>query len=246
MTEKAYNKLGLTLTQPERILNGADGKKLSVLGVADVSIESNFRAVDTSIYVLKGSKRNLLGMPEIKKLNLLAVVNAMCKCEFDPLTMFPKVFDGLGTMPGTFSIRLNNNAEPVRLYTPRSIAAGLREKAKLELDNMLKNNVIEPIEKPTDWCSGLTIAPKPGGKIRMCVDLTNLNKCVDREIYPLPRISEMMSKLSRGVMFSKLDANSEFWQVKIDKNSKVLKTFVTSWGRHCFNRMPLKHIMNSI
>ena len=238
MTEKASKKLGLNLNEPDQILSGADGNKLNVLGVAKVTIKSTFRDVDTSVYVLKGSRRNLLGMPEIKKLNLLAVVNAMCTTEFDPLKMFPKVFDGLGTMPGIFSIELNNNTEPVRLFAPRPIAAGLREKAKEEIDKMLASNVIEPIEKPTDWCSGLTIAPKQGGKNRMCVDLTNLNKCVKREVYPLPRISDMLSKLSEGVMFSKLDANSGFWQVRLDEKCKELTTFVTPWGRFCFNRMP--------
>jgi len=72
----------------------------------------------------------------------------------------------------------------------------------------------------------------------MCVDLTNLNKGVRREIYPLPRISDMLSELSEGVMFSKLDANSGFWQVKLDSKCKLLTTFVTPWGRFCFNRMP--------
>ena len=114
---------------------------------------------------------------------------------------FSKTFEGLGTMPGIFSIDLNRNAEPVRLYPPRSIAAGLHEKAKREINNMLESKVIEPIEKATDWCSGLTIASKQGGKIRMCVDLTNLNKCVRREVYPLPRISDMLSKLSKRVVF---------------------------------------------
>ena len=72
----------------------------------------------------------------------------------------------------------------------------------------------------------------------MCVDVTNLNKCVRREVYLLPRISEMLSKLAKRIMFSKLDANSGFWQVRLDKKCKELTTFVTPWGRFCFKRMP--------
>jgi hypothetical protein len=48
----------------------------------------------------------------------------------------------------------------------------------------------------------------------------------------------MLSELSDGVMFSKLDANSGFWQVKLDPKCKLLTTFVTPWGRFCFKRMP--------
>ena len=39
-------------------------------------------------------------------------------------------------------------------------------------------------------------------------------------------------------MFSKLDAISGFWQVVFEPESKLLTTFITPWGRYCFNRMP--------
>jgi len=53
---------------------------------------------------------------------------------------------------------------------------------------MLCKGIKEPVEWPTEWCSALTIAPKAGGKIRKCVDLTSLNKLVKREVHPLPRV----------------------------------------------------------
>ena len=36
-------------------------------------------------------------------------------------------------------------------------------------------------------------------------------------------------------MFTKLDANSGFWQILL---AKLLTTFVTPFGRHCFNKLP--------
>ena len=39
-------------------------------------------------------------------------------------------------------------------------------------------------------------------------------------------------------MFSKLDANAGFWQVKLSKESAHLTTFITPYGRYCFNRLP--------
>ncbi len=177
-------------------------------------------------------------MPEINNLNLLAIINAISSNSFDPIVSFPEIFKGLGTMPGVFKINLIKDCNPKKVYAPRSIAAGLFDLAKKELDSMLSDGVISIVEQPTQWCSALTIAPKAGGKIRMCVDLTSLNKCVEREVYPLPKVSEMLSKLAHGVMFSKLDANSGFWQIKLDNDSRLLTTFVTPWGRFCFNRMP--------
>ena len=230
--------LRLKLDKPDKMLSAIDGSELAVTGVSHVDITSNRSSVRAPVYVMKNSKHNLLGIPELRKLKLIVVINALYAKGFDPVKSYPKVFEGLGRMPGMFTINLRKDVEPVRLFSPRSIAAGLREQAKRELDDMLKDGIIEPVEVATDWCSGLTIAPKKGGKIRMCVDLTNFNKGVKREIYPLPRISEMLSKLSQGVLFSKLDANSGFWQVKLDPKCRLLTTFVTPWGRFAFKVMP--------
>ena len=137
----------------------------------------------------------------------------------------------------SFNIELKEGTKPLHLFSPRSIPAGWRDKAKAEIDKMLQMEVIEPVEEPTEWCSGLTIVAKANGGIRVCVDLTALNKGVKRETYPLPRVSEMLSKLSEGKVFSKLDANSGFWQVVLAPECRDLTTFISPWGRFRFRRM---------
>ena len=39
--------------------------------------------------------------------------------------------------------------------------------------------------------------------------------------------------------FSKLDANSGFYQVKLDSGSAKLTTFITPFGRYCYKRLPM-------
>ena len=41
-----------------------------------------------------------------------------------------------------------------------------------------------------------------------------------------------------ATVFSKLDANSGFWQVPLDPLSELLTTFITPFGRFCFHRLP--------
>ena len=65
-----------------------------------------------------------------------------------------------------------------------------------------------------------------------------LNECVLRETYPLPKIDNMLAQISDSKIFTKLDCNSGFWQEKLDPNSRLLTTFITPFGRFCFNRMP--------
>ena len=70
--------------------------------------------------------------------------------------------------------------------------------------------VISKVDIPTPWCAGMVVAQKPNGAICICVDLKPLNESVLREVYPLPRVDEILTQLSRSRVFSKRDANSGF------------------------------------
>ena len=54
----------------------------------------------------------------------------------------------------------------------------------------------------------------------------------------MPTVDESLAKLSEGKVFSKLDANSGFWQVPMRTESRHLTTFITPIGRFCFDRLP--------
>ena len=86
------------------------------------------------------------------------------------------------------------------------------------------------------WCSGIVPVLKPNGKVRICVDLIQLNKSVNKEVHPIYSVDDSLAKLSKSRVFSKLDANSGFWQLPLDKESRLLTTFITPYGRYCFNR----------
>lgn len=98
--------------------------------------------------------------------------------------------------------------------------------------------VISKVDEPTPWCAGMVVVPKKGGAIRICVDLKPLNENVLREVQPLPKVDETLAQLAGAKVFSKLDANSGFWQIPLAKKSCLLTIFITPFGRHCFNKMP--------
>ena len=53
----------------------------------------------------------------------------------------------------------------------------------------------------------------------------------------LPTAKEIFSQMSGASYFSKLDASSGYWQIKVDEQSSNLLTFGTPSGRY-----PLKHL----
>ena len=82
------------------------------------------------------------------------------------------------------------------------------------------------------------VVPKKSGDVRICVDLKPLNNHVLRKPYPIPAVDDTLAFLSGAVRFSKLDANSGFWQVPLAEESCPFTTFITPFGRYQFNKLP--------
>ena len=194
-----------------------------------------------SVFVVRGLKTNLLGLPAITALKLAARVEAnemeLSEITGDYCKEFPTLFHGLGNLGELYEIHLKIGAVPHCIFTPRHVPLPPRDKVKQELDRMESTGVITKIDDPTPWCTGMVVVPKKEGKIRICVDL---NECVLREIHPFPKVDETLALLSGAKLFSKLDANSGFWQMPLANKSQRLTTFITPFGRYHFTRMPFR------
>ena len=84
----------------------------------------------------------------------------------------------------------------------------------------------------------MVVVPKANSNVRICVDLTKLNENILRELHPLPSVHHTIAQLAGATVFSKLDANSGFWQIGLSPESSKLTTFITPFARVCFNRLP--------
>ena len=151
---------------------------------------------------------------------------------------FPALFRRLGKLRTERHITLHPEAKPFCLYNPRKIPHPLIAKVKSQIETMLQQGVILPVTVPTERCAGIVSVLRPNGSVHICVDLTHLNKAVQHEIHPMPSVDENLAKLGDKKIFSKLNANSGFWQIPLDDKLKLLTTFVTPFGCYCFNRLP--------
>ena len=95
--------------------------------------------------------------------------------------------------------------------------------------------------EPTDWCAPIVIAPKKGtDRIRMCVDLSKLNRFVRREHYPSVTPAEAVTDIhqSQAKFFTVFDALKGYHQCPLDEESQKLTTFITPFGRFKYLRAP--------
>ncbi|KAF9762485.1 Transposon Ty3-G Gag-Pol polyprotein [Nosema granulosis] len=102
-----------------------------------------------------------------------------------------------------------------------------------------KNLQLGIISRSTSaWCSRIVPVTKPDGTLRMCIDYRPLNKITKKDIYPLPRIDEILDALAGSEYFTSLDATSGYYQIAVDKRDRVKTAF--AWKERLFelNRMP--------
>ena len=103
---------------------------------------------------------------------------------------------------------------------------------------MDKHGIIAKVTEPIDWVNSMVVVHKTEGDLRVCSDLTDLNKAIKRPFYPVPTLDDVTRKLSGSRHFSLLDARSGYWQIKLSDASSYLTTFNTPCGRYRYLRMP--------
>ena len=224
MTWKAVG--GPELSAPDRTLRGPDSSIIATLGKFCGTFARGTRQAVGEVYVAKKLTKSLLGRPTIQDLDLLKTIAAVDHNHPTPRERFPQC---LGKFQGEYHIALREEAQPFALSTPRRVAVPLLKRVRQELDRMVKMGVISKVNQPTEWCAGMV---KSNGRVRICVDLTRLNMSVKRERHPLPAVDQILAQLAGAKLFSKLDANSGFWQITLAPESSL---FITPFG---FNRLP--------
>ncbi len=78
---------------------------------------------------------------------------------------------------------------------------------------------------------------KSDGGIRLCVDYRRLNNITVKEPYCIPSFEEMLEKVGRGKVLSKVDLAKGFHQVLVSEKDRDKTSFVCPFGNYHFRRM---------
>ncbi|KAK3566933.1 hypothetical protein QTP86_005598 [Hemibagrus guttatus] len=132
---------------------------LDVKGVFSASISKNDKNIEEDIYVVKNLFTPLLGRHAIEKLNLITRLDNITDCPWQ--VKYPELFTGLGELKEEYSIKLQPSATPYSVNVARRIPVPLMDKVKKELSRMEKLDIIQKVEGPSDWCSGMVPVLKP-------------------------------------------------------------------------------------
>ena len=93
-----------------------------------------------------------------------------------------------------------------------------------EVRKLQEANFIREVYYP-DWLANVVMVKKANGKLRMCVDFTDLNKACPKDSYPLLRIDILVDSTARHTLLSS-------W-------ARSLVTTRSSWTRSTKRRLHL-------
>ena len=144
-----------------------------------------------------------------------------------------------------YKIKLDKSVKP-RIHAQRRVPIELRARVKKKLDAMARDEVIVKVDEPTEWVNSMLVETKDDGRLRICLDPVDLNEAIKREHYPMPVLDDIVPELAGSNLFTKLDAKDGYWHVKLDRESSLLTTFNTPFGRYRYLRMPFGLKMSQI
>lgn len=106
-----------------------------------------------------------------------------------------------------------------------------------QLDEMLKEDVVEPCESP--WSIPVHLVPKKNGELRFCLDSRKLNTVTRKDAYKLPYISSILDNLGDARFLTSIDLSKSFWQIPIKPEDKCKTAFyIPTRGTFQFKCMP--------
>ena len=128
------------------------------------------------------------------------------------------------------------DARPIRKKVRRQAPerqAFIRE----EVARLLEADFIREVINP-EWLANPVVVPKANGKLRMCIDYTDLNKACPKDPFPLPRIDQIVDSTALCDLLCFLDAYSGYHQIRMAREDEEKTAFITPVGTFCYTPMP--------
>nr|GEY33920.1 putative reverse transcriptase domain-containing protein [Tanacetum cinerariifolium] len=124
---------------------------------------------------------------------------------------------------------------PVAQAPYRLAPSKMKELAK-QLQELSDKGFIRPSSSP--WGASILFVKKKDGSFCMCINYHELNKLTVKNRYPLPRIDDLFDQLKGSSVYSKIDLQSGYHQLRVHEEDIPKTAFRTGYGHYEFQVMP--------
>ena len=102
---------------------------------------------------------------------------------------------------------------------------------------MVKARILTKLDKnqAMEWLNSFVVVRKPSGKLRVCLDPTDLNPHIIHPMFNSNTLDDIVHKLHEEKYMACFDALKGFFYVPLDENSKLLTAMITPIGVFIYN-----------
>lgn len=133
-------------------------------------------------------------------------------------------------------LHIRPGAKPVR-QKKHNMGTEMRMTVTKGLRKLLEAGVIRNVDCP-EWTDNPVLVKKLNGDWRMCIDYTDLNKTCPMDLFPLPKIDQLVDSTSGHAFLSFMDAFSGYNQIRMAQGDEEKTVFTTHSGLYCYRMMP--------
>ena len=199
---------------------------MEVLGSFETNITVGAKTETAKFYVVKNGSKILLGKTtDIGVLKLGLGINKISD------GTFPKFKDVVLT------ILIDKSIKPA-CQPYRRISTPLESKINEKIQELIKMDIIEPVNRPSSWVSPMVLTlNKSDGGVGICIEMRRANKAIIRENHPVPTMDQLITKFRKALLFSKLNIKLAFQQIELSEESRHITTFITNTRLYRYKRL---------
>ena len=133
------------------------------------------------------------------------------------------------------SIEVVQGTNPIS-RAPYPMAPTELKELKTQLQKLLDKGFIRLSVSP--WGVPVLFVKKKDDTLRMCIDYRQINKATVKNKYMLLRIEDLFDQLKGASVFSKIDLQSRYYQLRVKEVDVPKPAFRTHYGHYEFLVMP--------
>jgi hypothetical protein len=140
------------------------------------------------------------------------------------------------------------NIKPVRLELidgakpyharPFHVPQSLEPTSKTEMRRLTYIDVFNR-RSDSEWSASTFIQAKNTGDVCILTDFRRLNAQSKRKPFPLPKISDLLRKLSGFKYATAIDLGMGYYHIPLDLEAQKLCTTLLPWGKYQYKRLPM-------